>query len=778
MAKKKDKKRNNQASTPAVPTKSNIEQTAQTHEDKVHEMEDTVKSLNAPEEGAELLGPEKNASEDFERSLDAERYVNRLISLHKKLVASQQKIDIKEKEQEIQKTANDAKENTLKEQEKQLNARDKKLQEQQDRIDRNEYSSVIRDLLERMRESEKEVTQTTMDRIEELAEIQKNALDQLAELGKREIDLQQREANLKLEQELLVKERQDLERERIKNETLQKSQVIDIEDNIRDEYEDRIDALELHEKQLEADIRKKNAENAKYASFINKLQNMAAGMTPEDILKQLEWNISRVVECEKIIDSLPSNEAFHQKALLVDELQAEVETLQQKVNETALAELQERLSRESRFNSEINALNIKINTLEASNKHKDSVLDQMQGVIAQLRGEDEKKNKAFEYATRIDAETKLQQSLDTRKTNDGKTLRDFARYLRSYVYTNNGFKYDEQVIRAFIAGLHMSPLTILEGISGTGKTSLPREIAIAMTAGLNQYEGETHGYPNAAYRLCSIQSGWRDRMDLIGYFNHFDKQYQETEFFKALYIASTPKYANCLFFIILDEMNLSHPEHYFADFLSLLEQDEDQRFVNIEAPAEYLPALINEGGKIKVPANVRFIGTANQDETTLGFAPKTCDRSNMMYIVGHSNKDIPLTKEKMVFSYEWLSDMFKKSEKEYEHLYNKFLDFITSEDIISIFDFIGVGIGHRFKAQAKRFICVYAAAGSNEEQSLYEAADHLISMRLFRGLTNRFDIDESDFKLFKESYEKLFKETFKQSPDKGSQILEKCIKRK
>ena len=65
-------------------------------------------------------------------------------------------------------------------------------------------------------------------------------------------------------------------------------------------------------------------------------------------------------------------------------------------------------------------------------------------------------------------------------------------------------------------------------------------------------------------------------MDLLGYYNSFEHKYKETEFFKALYLANQPKYSDSLYFIIMDEMNLSRPEHYFADFLSLLEQAPDR----------------------------------------------------------------------------------------------------------------------------------------------------------------------------------------------------------
>ena len=86
---------------------------------------------------------------------------------------------------------------------------------------------------------------------------------------------------------------------------------------------------------------------------------------------------------------------------------------------------------------------------------------------------------------------------------------------------------------------------------------MPREIAKALVAGAEGYTGkDDNGNRNEPYRICAIQSGWRDNMDLMGFYNNFEKKYKETDFFKALYLAAQPKYKNTLFLIILDEMNL------------------------------------------------------------------------------------------------------------------------------------------------------------------------------------------------------------------------------
>ncbi len=131
--------------------------------------------------------------------------------------------------------------------------------------------------------------------------------------------------------------------------------------------------------------------------------------------------------------------------------------------------------------------------------------------------------------------------------------------------------YSQQDIRAFLGGIAMSKLHILQGISGTGKTSLP--IAFAGALGRRGREN---------YKLVEVQAGWRDRQDLIGYYNFFEGTFYETEFLTALYEARCPEFRAQIYIIILDEMNLSRPEQYFVDFLSKLEQDAPELILNTE----------------------------------------------------------------------------------------------------------------------------------------------------------------------------------------------------
>ena len=349
---------------------------------------------------------------------------------------------------------------------------------------------------------------------------------------------------------------------------------------------------------------------------------------------------------------------------------------------------------------------------------------------------------------------------------------------RKIASSEKPFFYDIDTIRKFIAGLSMSPISILQGISGTGKTSLPVEFAKAIISEAVNYSGQGRdNTPNAPYRICPVQSGWRDSMDLIGYYNSFEHKYKETDFFQALYLANLPKYKDTLFFIILDEMNLSRPEHYFAEFLSKLEQKEVERYVSIKAPDEVLPVSISEGGNMLIPENVRFIGTANHDETTLEFAPKTYDRSNLMEMPKNQERNIQPTTDTYNVSYQWIKTQFEVRHKAY---CEKFKEFINSDDVKMHLMEKGIGVGKRIEDQADRFISTFIETGNPncKDESLAKAADHLITTRLFRTLRNRYDLDKHNLQSFKVDFDILFKATFGAEPHNADEMLNSEIDKK
>lgn len=151
---------------------------------------------------------------------------------------------------------------------------------------------------------------------------------------------------------------------------------------------------------------------------------------------------------------------------------------------------------------------------------------------------------------------------------------------------------------------------ILQGISGTGKTSLP-------------YAFGKFIQNDAA--VCSVQPSWRERSELYGYFNEFTKKYTETEFLRAVYEAN---YRNDPQIVILDEMNIARVEYYFAEMLSILElPNVNEQVIDVVNDVwDNDPCLIKEG-KIQIPTNVWFVGTINNDDSTFAVADKVYDRA-------------------------------------------------------------------------------------------------------------------------------------------------------
>jgi hypothetical protein len=479
------------------------------------------------------------------------------------------------------------------------------------------------------------------------------------------------------------------------------------------------------------------------------------------------------------LDSRPYSQDIELAQDKISALEKELHKVQQECNEEKLSEFKLKLFDKDRMEVQISTLKDQLGSKEIEIATYLHTIDELKNTIQVLNGEKKKVENAFETARIYDKDDDIQSPINTPRRNYPEDLYELALYLQQKMASSDKpFYYSIETIRVFLAGLFMTPITILQGISGTGKTSLPREFAKALVSAVTNLTGtDKFNMPNAPYRICAIQSGWRDNMDLMGYYNSFDSNYKETDFFKALYLANQPKYEHTLFLIILDEMNLSRPEHYFADFLSLLEQPEEERYIGINAPCETWPNSI-EGGKLKIPKNVRFIGTANHDETTLEFAPKTYDRSNVVEMPRNVSRSIEKTSLNYSIPYEWLEKQFNESLEDNKKAYQKFQEFITSDVLIECLSKVGIGVGNRFEAQAERFICAYLASGDNSRKDLAFAADHLITSRLFRSLKNRYDLNAEQMKSFREEYELLFVDTFGQEPQQARLLIDNEIEKK
>lgn len=205
---------------------------------------------------------------------------------------------------------------------------------------------------------------------------------------------------------------------------------------------------------------------------------------------------------------------------------------------------------------------------------------------------------------------------------DSPSLPELVQFVVNYARDSRlHLSYKPEDIAAFIAGLGSTRLTILQGMSGTGKTSLPKIFTEAIFGRCD---------------IVEVESSWRDKNELLGYYNEFSRIYTPKKFTQALYRAKLN--TKQITFIVLDEMNLSRIEYYFSDFLSLMENEENMREIKLlnvglyrnlnGAPSSYLG--LTDGHTIKIPNNVWFIGTANRDESTFEISDKVYDRAHTM----------------------------------------------------------------------------------------------------------------------------------------------------
>ena len=289
---------------------------------------------------------------------------------------------------------------------------------------------------------------------------------------------------------------------------------------------------------------------------------------------------------------------------------------------------------------------------------------------------------------------------------------------------NKQLNYRLSDLRIFLAGLAMSKLHLLEGTSGTGKTTLPHAFANALG-----------GFP----RKVEVQAGWRDKQDLLGYYNSFERIYRETPCLQYLYGAGLEYCSDQVIFIILDEMNLSHPEQYFADLLSALEDPKPEKLISISdrnLPNVPKRMKTKAGVQLVLPPNVWFIGTANQDETTFAFAPKTYDRAHVMEL----QPNAPVVQrteiqERHPVSVRSLSEAFRSAEERYTQQTQQANTFFN---ILAPYfrDKFQIGWGNRLNEHTSKFVSANIAAGG----SIGEAVDHLLSSKVLRKIQGRHSV--------------------------------------
>lgn len=482
-------------------------------------------------------------------------------------------------------------------------------------------------------------------------------------------------------------------------------------------------------------------------------------------------NIEKIEALSKwdIINEFKKREIVGNVNYIVSEVDIE-EKLNKKIQDTEIelsnrkAEFEKELLRKREISDK------ELKRLETRKKNEFRKLDEVELLLNNINEELNNKDKLIDNFKKygFDFGNNNKENRVSGKTNISKNK--YIEYIKNYLAFREDKKlyYSEEILEQFYAGLCTNQLIVLSGQPGTGKTSLVEGFCNAISAKLT---------------IISVQPNWTDNQDLLGFFNPIEGTYISTTFLDAIIEAeNNPEQ---LHIICLDEMNLAHVEYYFSEFLSKL-QSEDKKitlyseYLYNEARSEVLEKIefliekseannykteekinllkfidFEEYNKlkkkwnslnryryeIKIPDNIRFVGTINKDETTKNLSPKVIDRSYIIEI-DNCSKDL-VTK---------MSNPTARERKKYnENLYIKPNEFninninISQElkdkldSIINILVKLDITLSNRINNQIKE---LNGAEIFNES----EIFDVIVATKILPKINNEIDNYDEDIR--------------------------------
>ena len=309
---------------------------------------------------------------------------------------------------------------------------------------------------------------------------------------------------------------------------------------------------------------------------------------------------------------------------------------------------------------------------------------------------------------------------------------DYARESRLHLF------YKEEDIAQFVAGLGSSKLSILQGMSGTGKTSLPKIFSEAILGNVN---------------IVEVESSWKDKNELLGYFNEFSGKFTPKKFTQSLYRAAF--YGDVITFIVLDEMNLSRIEYYFSDFLSLMENEPDKREIkllnvqlkNFKGGINVSYKQLKKGHTLKVSPNIWFIGTANRDESTFEISDKVYDRAMTMNFMKRAPKIDAYSEpiDQRFLDYPTFNALLEKACNSFKFDCSSDPTVRAVEKLLQPYN---ISFGNRIERQIEKFVSVYCSCFTDSQKMIPIAVEKILFSKVvakleFKSVENKEELAHS-----------------------------------
>ena len=322
------------------------------------------------------------------------------------------------------------------------------------------------------------------------------------------------------------------------------------------------------------------------------------------------------------------------------------------------------------------------------------------------KGEEDQSTSRFYKLIEVD---KMYENPEPIEYDDAIDLPGICERFRNFCCSRLKLFYTIDIIRLFVASFSSTRLIILQGISGTGKTSL----AYAWGKFLQ----------NDAL-IASVQPSWRDKAEIFGYFNEFTKRYTETDILKQMYIAN---YTNEVYITVMDEMNIARVEYYFAELLSILEMpSKDEWMVELVASVWESDPKKLIGGKLRVPENMWYIGTANNDDSTFAITDKVYDRAMPIDI---NTKGTPFEAPDtppMKLGFAHFNELLERSKVDHQVSQDNLNKLEELDDYV--IEHFRLAFGNRILRQLKTFVPTYMACGGTE----LDGIDYVMAKKVFR----------------------------------------------
>ena len=558
----------------------------------------------------------------------------------------------------------------------------------------------ISNFLETTRKEQEELKQKIISFHEEETkkEIEKlnKQIEELKETKNSKEDLLKKESVLELkEKELNEKE------ENIRN---REENINEVTKEAREEEKRR---REEEISGLEKELRDLNEKNIDAKNEIRRLENLNA-----DSFSKEELN-DRIGELEKIKGDLEAK-LLGKGNLQADEiktLKGKIETLEKehtKVTQENI-ELYNKNIDFIKYKDKLEVVERALPELERSKESLIALLEKREDEISELKSRqmsEEAKKETIEQAYF---------TIEEKEDKEAEEITDEIKWLNKIKnsFKEVGFKFSDRLLYAFHTSLKVgdwNPLTVLAGVSGTGKSELPR--LYSRYGGIN-------------FLPLAVQSNWDSPYSLFGYYNSLEGKFNATSLLKVLYQAQEDaknSISDYLTIVLLDEMNLAHVELYFSELLSKLELLRGSDDVKLEIDiAEKNPY------EIKLNKNVIWVGTMNEDETTKSLSDKVIDRSNLInfprpnkFISRNELKELkeaPKLKRELWESWKWnnVKNMLMQNETTKEENIKIITDFEKKIDVLKgkmeeingYLKFSGRAIGHRVWQSIENYIRNY-----------------------------------------------------------------------